>query len=154
MHELSPEKFAEFLRDTVLEDISICSVSAERFVDTLPQEFTMQYGDASELKVSDHCRAVIHATYGVRLADASNDEAAAVMEVTLRAVYGVPEEMTEAIFEQFKKVTLRIHTVSFAREWIRDMSSRMGLQPILLPLALAHPAAVRNTKKKPTKKAS
>lgn len=140
-------RFTEFLQGTVLEDISIWSVAAERYADKVPDDVGLQYGEASKFHSCEQGRAVIDATYGVRLVREGSVDALAEMEVTLRAIYSVPETMDEELFAQFSKVTLRIHTVAFAREWFRDMSSRMGLTPIILPLALAHPAAVPAPKK-------
>lgn len=147
MPNLTPEQFSRYLRGTVLLDISAWSVAADRFTDTLPEELEIRYAEKSELMSTSDSRATILTSYGVRIHGAGSSEILAEMEVTFRAVYEVPEAMQKEIYDQFKKVTLRIHTVPFAREWFRDMSSRMGLDPIVLPLALAHPAAARSPRK-------
>lgn len=123
------------------------SMTAERFTESLPDKLELQYGDAAEMRSSQNGKAVILATYGVRLKEEGGENQLAVLEVTLRAVYDVPECMDDALFEQFRAVTLRIHTVAFAREWFRDASARMGLSPIILPMELVHPAAVRKPRR-------
>lgn len=114
------------------------------------------FGERADLILAEDGRAVIDATLGVRcLDDLSDDETSvATLEVTLRVTYETPRRMDHEVFSQFQAVTLRLHTVPFAREWFRDMSGRMGLKPIILPLAIAHPAAVPRGSVKPRRKRS
>ncbi len=152
MHKASPERFGAFLADTVLEDISIWGASA-RLRDELPDELEMQYGDSFELHT---CTTITRQRFMPHMGCDSLKPAQ-----TNRLQYWKSpcapytrcrRQWTKPLFEQFQMVTLRVHTISFAREWIRDMSARMGLRPILLPLALTHPAAVRAPKKRTGKK--
>jgi len=140
--KIAPARFEAFLRETVLLDISVWSIAAERIVTELPDPLELQYAEQSSLQSADDKRASLLATHGVRLIYPGSNTPVAILEVTMRALYQVPERMTDALFEQFRQVTLRLHTTPFAREWLRDASARMGLPPIMLPLALAHPAAV------------
>ncbi len=141
MHELASEAFTSFLAGTVLEDISVWEVSVTRQCESMGKKRQYHFGDRAELVSFVEDRAVVHATYGILVKEDGSE--IVNLEVTLRACYQTPELMTPDIFEQFRKVTLRLHTIPFAREWFRDMSGRMGIEPILLPLAIAHPAAVR-----------
>lgn len=150
MPEISREAFSEFLAETVLEDICLWEASIVRPNQQHEGERTYRFGEHAELVDADEHRAIIHATYGV--AQMAGDLEAVVLEVTMRAVYQTPEQMSAEIFEQFRKLTLRLHTVPFAREWFRDASGRMGIGSILLPLALAHPAAMPRRKGKTVKK--
>lgn len=147
MPKLAPDRFTRFLEQTVLRDISIWSVSADRVSDDIPEGVEIGYAEKAELKSSVESRAVIFATFGVRIRPKGGDDTLAELRVTLRAVYEVPEKMAPEIYRQFEQVSLRIHTVPFAREWFRDMSARMGMEPIILPLALAHPAAARRPRR-------
>lgn len=140
MPEVAPEKFAGFLAGTVLRDISIWEAHVTRGGADPDGERSYGFGEDASLVSAERSRAIIHATYGIRVFD--GDKEAVTMEVTMRAVYETPSKITDAIYEQFRKVTLRVHTIPFAREWFRDISGRMGIEPVLLPLALAHPAAM------------
>lgn len=152
MPEVSPEKFADFLAGTVLRDISIWEAHVTRSEADPDGERRYAFGEEASLVSADKSVAIIHATYGIRVFD--GDKEAVTMEVTMRAVYETPSKLTEAIYKQFCKVTLRVHTIPFAREWFRDMSGRMGMEPVILPLALAHPAAVPKATKPRARKAA
>lgn len=140
MPKLTSDQFAAYLSGTVLEDIRLWESSISRGAATEGAKPTYSFGEGAELAESDAHHAVIHASFGIKVLE--DDEEAATLEIKLRAAYRVPSRMTKELFEQFCKITLRLHTVPFAREWFRDMSGRMGIDPILLPLALTHPAAV------------
>ncbi len=146
MRELTSDAFAAFLAGSTLEEISVWEVFVTRQSESEGKKRQYHFGDQAELVSSSPDRAVIYATYGILVKE--DESEIANLEVTLKACYQTPELMTPEIFEQFRQVTLRIHTIPFAREWFRDMSGRMGIEPILLPLAIAHPAAVR---RRPTK---
>lgn len=142
MPKVAPNDFTTFLGGVVLQDISLWASSTIRLSDRAGGKRKFLFGESNELVSADKKSAVVLATYGVQVLD-DDDQELAVMEVTWRVQYETPQQMTEEIFEVFRGVSLRLHTVPFAREWFRDQSARMGLEPILLPLALAHPAAVK-----------
>lgn len=144
--ELTPQQFATFLAGTVLVDISLWEAQVTRGQGKPGGNRSYAFGEEARLVEVDERRAVIDASYGIRVM--SGDSELATMEVTMRATYETPSEMTDETYEEFRKVTLRIHTIPFAREWFRDASARMGIEAVLLPLALAHPAAVPRRKSK------
>ncbi|GMV35805.1 MAG: hypothetical protein AMXMBFR61_03130 [Fimbriimonadales bacterium] len=146
---VSAEEFAAFLSGLVMRSIRIvrCEAEVASRPATDDSQALLEFGEDAELVTCEDRIAVVHATYGVRLIVLGADgvpegQPAAELTVTYRVEYDVESPMTEDIFAEFRKVTLRLHTIPFAREWIRETSARMGIRPILLPLALSHPAAV------------
>jgi hypothetical protein len=124
----------------VMRDISVWESGTSRGPSKTEDICEYQYIEHAELISAEADQAEVHATYGAR-ANGTDGEVA-TLEVVLRVIYRTPSRMSDDFFEQFRKVTLRIHTLPFAREWLRDASARMGLGPIILPLAVTHPAAV------------
>jgi hypothetical protein len=140
---INPDDFAKFLQGLVMRDISIQSLQAEVLEKEGSQgKLDLEYAERFSLEHAAKREAEIAATYAVRLVRANEVAPVAQLSVTYLVRYSTAEKMTEACFDQLRRVTLRIHTVPFAREWFRDTSGRMGLEPILLPLAIAHPAAI------------
>lgn len=138
------EEFAQFLAGTVLLDVALRGARVERPTNAGDDFEGLMFGERADLISAEEERAVIDATLGVRCLEGPTDDetSVATLEITLRVTYKTPRRMDDEVFAQFQAVTLRLHTVPFAREWFRDMSGRMGLRPIVLPLAIAHPAAM------------
>jgi len=137
--KISSDTFNEFLGQVVLKNICVWEATIARQGDSKAGEREFRFGERTELVFADKGNAIIHATYGVL--EFEGDEEVMRLEVTMRAAYQTPRTMNPEIFDEFRKITLRLHTIPFAREWFRDASGRMGIEPILLPLAIAHPAA-------------
>lgn len=152
MPDISHEVFNEFLGQTVLEDISVWEATIARPGESDADEREFRFGERAELIFADKGKAIIHATYGVL--EFADSKEVMRLEVTMRAAYRTPKKMSPEIFEQFRRVTLRLHTIPFAREWFRDASGRMGIEPILLPLAIAHPAAMPRPTRPKARKAT
>lgn len=144
--EIVNAPFAEFLRGLKMEQIwvesSSCNVNRSMLDGADGVE--IEFGYAPKLLEATKKFASISVLFGARLLrktrEAETDEAG-LLTVRFRVRYSTQQKMTAEIFDEFRKVTLLVNTVPFAREWIHDQSLRMGLDPILLPLALTHPAA-------------
>lgn len=158
MEKLTPAEFESFLGGTRLAGIWIksaeCRLSDSELAMNAAQEVGLEIGFASELDSSSETRTEISVLVGVRLVSdvpGSEGEEIGLIAVTYRIVYDTESKMTDRIFEQFSKLTLRLHVVPFARAWIHEQSIRMGIQPVLLPLEICHPAALPKKKGTPAK---
>lgn len=144
-----PEAFTRFLEGLLLTDLRLSRCEAAVCPSEGPRTGAraIEFGHDAALVSATATSALVRASYGVRIvADDSPGAELARLLVVYDVSYTTCEEMTLELFEVFRAVSLRLHTIPFAREWLRETSARMGLEPILLPLALAHPAAVPPTK--------
>lgn len=144
---LSQKEFERFLKGLQLQDLRVRKVAAESFGKGEPEGTQYDFGfDAELVEVSDHS-ASIDVVYGVRVRTGDEGALQAHLEVCFRVDYLTETMMTRPIFEQFMPISLRVQTLPFAREWFRDASGRMGLSPILLPIALAQPMVSASRKR-------
>jgi hypothetical protein len=154
-------KVKTFLEGLRLSEISLKSCQANVNDSDLPfdPKITVRLLHASNLIESGENSAVVDTIFLVKLLENEEDypepeddpelmNELAVLAVEYRARYETNARMTDAIFEAIKGGTLRLHTVPFARQWIHETTTAMGLEPILLPLELSHPAAA-NTEPTP-----
>lgn len=128
----------------MLKDICVWEANIVRSEERDMGARDFRFGERMQLIDTEDGKTTFHATYGVL--EFSGDKEVMRLEVTIRAVYETPKEVSAEIFGEFLTVSLRVHTIPFAREWFRDASGRMGIEPILLPLAIAHPAAFKRNK--------
>lgn len=150
---LTNAEFTEYLKGVVMSEISIessgCRVVDRKLLSRSGKASIAEFGYGSKLAKATKLKAEVLVLHGVQVLppDATPSErpvrsdAIAHLTVEYRVVYQTPSKMTPEIFEQFRKVTLRLHTIPFAREWIHSQSTQMGLDPLLMPLAISHPAA-------------
>lgn len=156
---LTNAEFTEYLKGVVISEISIessgCRVVDRKRLSRSTKAPTAQYGYGSQLVKATARKAEVLVLHGVQVVASDSakgdrpdsSDAIAHLTVEYRVVYETPSKMTQEIFEQFRKVTLRLHTVPFAREWIHSQSTQMGLEPVLMPLAISHPAAAKPASK-------
>ena len=138
MPDLSPEAFNAWLAGESLKDLSVWRSITERHQAELPSKHEMRIGDLAEIRSATETEVEILHTYACELW-AGHETPVAQLEVTFRVVYGTPSKITDDAFEQLKRKTLRLNTIPFAREFLRDATSRMGFAPALLPLSVFSP---------------
>lgn len=156
--EATVKAFLEGLR---LSEISLKSCQAKLNDSDLPfdPKITIRLLHASNLIESRETSAVVDTIFLVKLLEDEEDypepeddpelmNELAVLAIEYRVRYETNARMTDAIFKAIKGRTLRLHTVPFARQWIHQTTTAMGLEPVLLPLELTHPAA-ENTEPTP-----
>lgn len=146
MDTAQADGFVEFIRGMRMTSLVIDSCQAavkDRKRLEQNADCALEYGYIPELVEAGDKRAVIRVLHGVRLLAEPEDEAdeLGVLSVEYRVVYETPGKITPDIFDEFKSLSLLLHTTPFAREWLHQQSLQMGIQPILLPLALTHPIA-------------
>jgi len=144
---ISHEEFDQFLRGLVLKDVSPVLLHAElQAGSNLGKAVELEFGERATLIRASKTEAIAQVGFAVRVVRPNSDEPLAQFQTVYQVTYLTEQTMTQQCFDQLRKVTLRIHTVPFAREWIRETSARLGLKPIVLPLSIAHPAAVPRQK--------
>jgi hypothetical protein len=153
---MDPEAFNRFIKGVRLKSLWVQSCFAQvedrAAVEKARKQkkLLLEYGLSRKLLSALAKKATAKVTFGVAIRDKSrkqNQELGALY-VTFVVEYETPSKMTEEIFQQFSKVTLHVHTAPFARQWIHAQSLQMGIEPILIPLALSHPAAAPKPRKR------
>lgn len=144
--EITSEAFTAFLSQIRMKEIWVercsCSVMDRRRLEANVKSSMIEFGHAPSLHRATSKRAEISVLHGARIFLEGEKEDLALLTVTYRVEYETPSKMSPELFDLFRRVTLRLHTTPFAREWIHEQSLRMGIAPILMPLAVSHPAAV------------
>ncbi|RMG24771.1 MAG: hypothetical protein D6724_05370 [Armatimonadetes bacterium] len=147
---IDPSIFNQFLQGVRMTDLWLQSCQAH-VLDRAPisrerkkKQLILEFGFAPELVKATARKAVVDVTFGVKVKrkKQADSKELAFLSVTFQVAYETKTKMTNEIFDQFSKVTLLVHTVPFARQWLHTQSVQMGIEPILLPLAISHPAAV------------
>lgn len=116
---ITPEEFQEFLNELQLVEVRIraceCTWLVEPF--DIPDSQTFEFGHGSQIISASEREAVVSSFFGATVHSGGKTEIARLV-VDYWVRYMCPREMDEAIFEQFRRLSLRLHTVPFAREWI------------------------------------
>ncbi len=83
--------------------------------------------ESEELLVTAHCGVV---------GQTSDDESAVSIEATFELVYELPrsDEMTQSHFEAFAEINGLFNLWPFWRELVQNITMRMGLPPLTLPV--------------------
>lgn len=151
------QEFHEFLHGVALQSIAVESCIATirdpglRSADRKQLRLAFTYESKLALNEPNGFEAL--AFYGARILptpDANSDDSwLAQMEIEYRVRYESSTQIRDDLFTIFQQVTLRLNTVPFAREWMHQTSLKMGIPPVLIPLAVSVPRSVSNSEKAP-----
>lgn len=153
----SKKEFETFLGGLRLKSIWMKScdamVSDREKLTTRGAKIKIEIGTASKLVSATENHAEVSVLVGVRVFDIEEKrKQLALISVTYTLKYETETQMTEALFELFRRTSLHMQVMPFAREWIHHQSSQMGIIPVLIPLSVFTPAAKRTSRPRPVAK--
>ena len=134
--KLSPEKYAEILRGTELQEIFLesCSASVNR---------EMMFGKAG-IQVSIRERASydreddlvkIKHSFNLTCTHPEIEKGPLIkISATFCLLYTSVPDFDEDFFDVFKKMTLPVVSWPYFREFVQSMTQRMSIPPLTLPL--------------------
>lgn len=142
---LKQQQFLRFIQGVSIQSIEIENCHAtvrDKNLRAAPESgLDLAYAHESHLLESHALGFDASVFYGVRVLpspDANPDDSwMAQLEVEYRVRYASEIAITDEMFANFQEVTLRLNTIPFARQWMHETSLRMGIPPILIPLAVS-----------------
>lgn len=92
--------------------------------------------EKSEFRCGDDTEVIVWHSYTVTVMaeGEGKDEKLLVIALKFRLLYDSKGVFTEEFFEQFRRLSLRVQTLPFARAWVHDHCLRMGVPPLIMPL--------------------
>ena len=139
MPELESADFESYLRHVQLRSIEVESIFAEKSGDAAGVETELLYGDDFQIAETTQLRTKIRVSALVQVGRLADGEKLAEIRTTHLVEYECQGPMSEEFFDRFKSQGGRAHAMAFVREMISDISVRMGLKPIVLPLQIIFP---------------
>jgi len=133
---MSPEKYAETLRDTELTDIFLesCSTSVDR--DTMLGRVGLKVSVKQRASYSREDDIVkIKHSFSLTCKHHEIEKNSLIkISATFCLVYVTVSSFDDDFFKVFKRTTLPMVSWPYFREFVQSMTQRMGIPPLTLPL--------------------
>jgi len=139
---INKNEFVKIIEKIKLNGIYLKSCSCEIDRDRLFREKTARHQihieDEPLMITKDDGTVDIHHKYSLEIPSIEEDQKSlGKIECTFCLNYSPAECFSQEFFEEFKKGNLHINTWPFFREFVFNMTARMNVPPITLPLLKA-----------------
>lgn len=133
--KISPEDFKRIMKGIDLVSISLKESKSFINLDIkVPSELSINIKDDAEFKIKEKNEVHILHKY---TADARKPESKSrfiLLEVVFLVRLTSKEQFTQDFFDIYKNVSLHLNTWPYFREYVNQMTSRMNVPPLTLPL--------------------
>jgi len=136
--EVSPKEYKEFIEGIELENIFFSKANFELLV--FNRDFWREkpdinmIEDAKLLERKSEKFVVTHKYNLVISNPAEKKEKFLKISANLVAEYSTKKEITEEIFELFRKINLPLNTWPYFREYVHSCMGRLNIPPLILPV--------------------
>lgn len=133
--KISPEEYKKIIGGIDLVSISMKDSKSFLNIDLkAPSEISINIKDNTEFKIREEGEVLIFHKYFVDARKPESKSRYVQMEVTFLVRLVSKEAFTQEFFNIYKNVSLHLNTWPYFREFVNQITSRMGIPPLTLPL--------------------
>jgi len=134
--KIDPKKYAEILRRVKLGEIYLdsCSVIHKRENLIKQKDLQVLIRDRASYEQSNGKIKVIHKYYLKTKKTEKEKDVALEISATFCLIYFSDTHFSEEFFEIFKNTNLVINSWPYLREFVQNITQRMNIPPLTLPL--------------------
>lgn len=137
-YSIPPEKYHEILKGLELSDVFILESNFKIDRDKIGEGLQLKLRDAYSFKSKSKGKLVdMFSTFHLNGLNRENEFFS--VSCTFISVYHSDKRITKAFFDVYKDMSLRIMMWPYFREYINNVTSRMGLGHLVLPILKAFP---------------
>ena len=134
--KLSPEKYAEILRGTELQEIFLesCSASVNREMMFGKVGIEVSIRERASYTKQDDLVKINH-SFNLTCTHPEIEKGSLIkISATFCLLYTTVPEFDDDFFDVFKETTLPVVSWPYFREFVQNMTQRMSIPPLTLPL--------------------
>jgi len=136
--EVSPKEYREFIKGIELEDIFFSKTNFELLVfnrDFWREKININIIENAKLLDRNSEKFVVTHKYNLVISNSANKEEKFLkISANLIVEYSTKKEITEEIFELFRKINLPLNTWPYFREYVHSCMGRLNIPPLILPV--------------------
>lgn len=133
--KISPENYKKIISGIELMSISLKECDA--FINTdisTPGDLTIDIKEEADYKLKEEKRVHIFHKYTVDARKPGSKSRYVKLGIVFLIRVTSEEKFTDDFFEIYKHISLHLNTWPYLREYINQMTSRMNIPPLTLPL--------------------
>lgn len=131
---IAPELYRKILSGLELKNLFLISCTSNIDRSSLGTEAGIKIVDDASYSKSEKNEIEITQKYSIEAKDQTSKKKFLNIKCEYHLIYTSREDFTEEFFEVFKKANLPINSWPFFRELVYNITSRMYIPPISLPL--------------------
>jgi hypothetical protein len=133
--KISPEEYKRVIQGLDLKNISMQDSKASLNTEIkVPTELNISIKDEAEFKVRNDGEVLIFHNYVVDARKPESKSKFIKLETTFLVKMTSKESFTQDFFDIYKNVSLHLNTWPYFREFVNQMTARMNVSPLTLPL--------------------
>jgi len=131
---IAPELYRKILNGLELKNLylTLCNSNIDRI--NISPEATIKIDDEAMFTKSENKEIEVIHKYSIEAKNQTSKKKFLNIKCEYRLIFTSSEDFTEEFFEIFKKANLPINSWPFFRELVYNMTSRMYIPPLALPL--------------------
>lgn len=131
---ISKKEYEDILNGLELEEISMVDGKFSLKNEELSPESNLKISEKFSYEMSSGGAIIIYHSYKLSVINKKTRRKSLGIECTLCVNYSSKKEFTQEFFEIFKDLNLPVNTWPFFREYVFNVTSRMYIPPLTLPL--------------------
>lgn len=132
---ISPDEYREILKNVELEDISLIKSEFIKNDENFPARIDLNYKHKVTRKILGN-RLVVYFNYSLIGKNEIENVEGVQIKLTFRLEYLLNNdvEISDSFFDIFQSITISHSIWPYVREYIQNITSRMNIPPLTLPL--------------------
>lgn len=131
--KVSPKSYNKFIDGLDLLEIKLAYSESQAEEDfSLPAEVETE--DSKDYKQLEEGKFIVTHEYKLKTIEKGKKKAGLKINAIYKLIYQSEIPITDEIFEVFSEISLPLHTWPYFRQFVHEMTSRMGLPPLTLDL--------------------
>ena len=136
--QYSPNKYAAVLEAVQIETISILDLSAKSFPENIDRPpFNVEIENETEFQFSEKTND-FSGIDRFHLISKQKGQILLELRLSIRAHFTSPVKVDKTFLKLFEQNSLKLFTYPFLRQCVWDVTAKMGLPPLVLPIWKIH----------------
>lgn len=131
--KVSPRSYNKFINGLELLEIKLVYSESKAEEDfSLPAEVETE--DSKDYKQLEEGKFIVTHEYKLKTIEKGKKKAGLQINAIFYLIYQSEIPITDEIFEVFSEISLPLHTWPYFRQFVQEMTSKMGIPPLTLGL--------------------
>jgi preprotein translocase subunit SecB len=131
---IAPEIYRKIVNGLELKNLYLTSCNSSVDRANIGPDVKIKIDDDASFTRSEKKEIEVIQTFSIQAKDQASKKKVLNIKCEYRLIFTSKEDFTEEFFEVFKKVNLPINSWPFFREFVYNMTSRMFIPPLAIPL--------------------
>ena len=133
-HKIAPKEYLNVLHDVELLKMGFLEIKSKLYPENL-SDATIDVNTDNKVQINTVDKNKILAAVDTYLINATIDKKKIFdIEIKLLAIFECRAELSKEFLDLFEKNTLKVIVYPYVRQTVQDLTSKMGIEPFIMPM--------------------